>query len=286
MSTGNPCGSIVQGKPCGGADGTVDVLDNGVLAADAVDVLDFVITAPLTKAIGEPVAGIAKIEIGSTAAPVGAAAPVNVLPNNVAAAGASTSASRQDHVHALPSAAPVGTGTANGAGTANSVARSDHVHQTNVAIEDEGTGQGNAHTIDFVGAGVTAAVAAGKATVTIPGGGGGVSDGTEFRVIVSGGGQVSGTLRRITANGRTCVAICATLGGSTTYLVQWRSVTNTQTSTLRERTINAHTSGGSSSAVSASGPTTTSSDTFSTLHTLVLGAGTWFFCFTGDVETP
>lgn len=42
-----------------------------------------------------------------------------------------------------------------------------------VDIEDEGAAEGAADTIDFVGAGVSVTFAAGKATVTVPGGGGG-----------------------------------------------------------------------------------------------------------------
>ena len=41
------------------------------------------------------------------------------------------------------------------------------------AIQDEGAAQGFAHTLNFVGAGVTAIVVAGIATITISGGGGG-----------------------------------------------------------------------------------------------------------------
>jgi hypothetical protein len=41
-----------------------------------------------------------------------------------------------------------------------------------VDIEDEGAAEGAADTIDFVGAGVSVGFAAGKATVTIPGGSG------------------------------------------------------------------------------------------------------------------
>lgn len=41
-----------------------------------------------------------------------------------------------------------------------------------VSFEDEGVALGTASTVNFVGDGVTAAVAAGTATVTIPGGGG------------------------------------------------------------------------------------------------------------------
>lgn len=41
-----------------------------------------------------------------------------------------------------------------------------------IQIRDEGTPQGSVNKVDFVGAGVTAAVAAGVATVTIPGGSG------------------------------------------------------------------------------------------------------------------
>jgi hypothetical protein len=46
------------------------------------------------------------------------------------------------------------------------------IPSTSVEIQDEATTQGYVKTIDFAGAGVTAAVAGGKATVTIPGGGG------------------------------------------------------------------------------------------------------------------
>lgn len=45
-----------------------------------------------------------------------------------------------------------------------------------VDIEDEGSPEGAADTIDFVGAGVSVGFSAGKATVTIPGGGGGALD--------------------------------------------------------------------------------------------------------------
>lgn len=43
----------------------------------------------------------------------------------------------------------------------------------NIEIRDEGASQGFVRVVDFVGAGVSAAVASGVATVTIPGGGGG-----------------------------------------------------------------------------------------------------------------
>jgi len=76
------------------------------------------------------------------------------------------------------------------------------------------------------------------------------------------------------------------LSGNTTYVLQWRSVTGGQTSTLREWTTTAHTSGGSSSSSANGGTTTTTSATFVNLQTLILGAGTWFFAFTGDVEPP
>lgn len=44
-----------------------------------------------------------------------------------------------------------------------------------VLIRDEGTDQGAAPIIDFVGAGVTAAVASGVATITVAGDGGGLT---------------------------------------------------------------------------------------------------------------
>lgn len=43
---------------------------------------------------------------------------------------------------------------------------------SDLTIEDEGVAQGIATTMDFVGPGVTAVVAGGTATITIPGGGG------------------------------------------------------------------------------------------------------------------
>ena len=45
-----------------------------------------------------------------------------------------------------------------------------------VGTEDEGTFLGQATTVNFAGAGVTAVLTANLLTVTIPGGGGGVSD--------------------------------------------------------------------------------------------------------------
>lgn len=107
-----------------------------------------------------------------TAAALGAN-PGNVQPNNVNAPGVATDAARTDHVHALPTGTPVSTGTANSAGTANAAARSDHVHALALGIEDEGVDQGDVHRVNFTGAGVTAAVVGGEATVNIPGGGGG-----------------------------------------------------------------------------------------------------------------
>lgn len=46
-------------------------------------------------------------------------------------------------------------------------------HTTAIAVQDEGVAQGNVATVNFTGAGVTAAVAGTTATVTIAGGGGG-----------------------------------------------------------------------------------------------------------------
>src|SRR6266496_4839626 len=46
---------------------------------------------------------------------------------------------------------------------------------TTVAVNDEGTPQGNAGTFNFTGAGVTASVAGGTATVNVPGGGAGAA---------------------------------------------------------------------------------------------------------------
>jgi hypothetical protein len=94
------------------------------------------------------------------------------LAGSAGGAGASTSFVRADHNHAVPVAAPVSaSGSANGAGAASTFSRSDHKHALELAIQDEGAAQGVVPTVDFVGAGVTATVAAGKATVTIPGGG-------------------------------------------------------------------------------------------------------------------
>lgn len=54
----------------------------------------------------------------------------------------------------------------------------DNEKQVDIQFQDEGVNQGTAggiNTVDFVGAGVTAAEAAGVLTVTIPGGGGGIT---------------------------------------------------------------------------------------------------------------
>ena len=79
-----------------------------------------------------------------------------------------------------------------------------------VTIEDEGTGQGDAHTLNFVGAGVSASVAASEATITIAGGAGGAisevsipfTDGDTLRRVtvtdagVSASSKIVGSIRR------------------------------------------------------------------------------------------
>lgn len=117
-------------------------------------------------------AGVATYTIDAGAF-VGAGVPTQIQ-NVAASAGVSVLAARADHVHNVSFANVLATGTANAAGVATSLALSDHVHQTNVLVVDEVTPQGGAHTFTFVGAGVTAAVAANVATITIPGAGGAV----------------------------------------------------------------------------------------------------------------
>lgn len=56
------------------------------------------------------------------------ASPVALSPDSGNIDGVSTSASRADHKHDLPAAAPVAIGTANSEGASSSVARADHVH--------------------------------------------------------------------------------------------------------------------------------------------------------------
>lgn len=102
------------------------------------------------------------------------AAPAGVLPNNVAAPGVAVDAARCDHVHALPTAAPItAQGALNSVGSSNAVARADHQHAVAVQVFDEGIDQGTAFRQDFTGAGVTASVLGGVATIDVPGGGAG-----------------------------------------------------------------------------------------------------------------
>lgn len=105
------------------------------------------------------------------AAAVCGSAPTAISAGSAGAVGTDIDAARCDHEHAVPVASPVATGTANAPGASTSLVRADHVHETAVVIQDEGVPGGTAHTVNYVGAGVTAAVAAGVATVTIPGGG-------------------------------------------------------------------------------------------------------------------
>ena len=55
-------------------------------------------------------------------------------------AGTATTASRSDHVHAIPVGVPVGIGTANAEGTGTTAARSDHVHAGVASVAVEGAG--------------------------------------------------------------------------------------------------------------------------------------------------
>jgi len=63
---------------------------------------------------------------------------------------------------------------------------------TGVAVQDEGSAQGNVTTFNFVGAGVTATVAGSVATVTISGGGGGSPGGASGTVQYNAAGSLGG----------------------------------------------------------------------------------------------
>lgn len=71
--------------------------------------------------------GVSWARIDSEGAQVSDAAPMAATPT-AASAGSSPDASRVDHKHAIPVAAPVAIGAANAAGSADTLARSDHVH--------------------------------------------------------------------------------------------------------------------------------------------------------------
>lgn len=73
-----------------------------------------------------------------------------------------------------------------------------------IAIQDEGVAQGTAGTVNFVGGNVTAAVAAGVATVTVSGGGGG---GTPSAQLCTGS---------CTANNTNLLTACDATGASST----------------------------------------------------------------------
>lgn len=82
---------------------------------------------------------------------------------------------------------------------------------TNVSIEDEGSPQGSAGTINFTGAGVTATVAGGVATVDIPGGAGSTFPYTGS-AIISGSLIVTGSIN--TDDGIVARSVTASFTGS------------------------------------------------------------------------
>lgn len=64
---------------------------------------------------------------------IGSDTPSTIDPDDAAAAGASTAASRGDHVHAITTGTPVATGDANAEGAGTGFARDTHVHKGVVA---------------------------------------------------------------------------------------------------------------------------------------------------------
>lgn len=66
--------------------------------------------------------------IAAITVPTAGGVPPALTPDNGGAAGAATTYSRSDHVHDLPAAVPVATGSALAEGSSTSVARADHVH--------------------------------------------------------------------------------------------------------------------------------------------------------------
>lgn len=87
----------------------------------------------------------------------------------VESAGASTKVPRADHVHVHP---VIASGDLHPEYLTQAEGDAAYLPITGVVIEDEGIVQGDADTLNFVGAGVTAVVAAGEATITIAGGSG------------------------------------------------------------------------------------------------------------------
>jgi len=165
------------------------------------------------------------------------------------AEGTSTSLARADHVHNIPTAAPVAIGTANAAGAAVTAARSDHVHRgissidanagtdrygditlqqgTNLTVVDNGSGTLTFNATAQVGTGlvikagtVAAATFAGspkKATVTF----GAAFAAATYSINVTGGDGRTWTLESIAVGS---FVINANANAALTQPVRWEAI--------------------------------------------------------------
>lgn len=159
----------------GAVDGTGLTLSAGVLNWDGSTVTDEGAGGGLATTLDFVGAGVSAAVVGgvATVTIAGGAgmtfdSPVSV--GTTLADGVDTDAARADHVHDLDAAI---------AGTAISLA-AGVLNWDGVAVQDETIAQGNALTVNFAGAGVTAAIVGSTATITIPGGGGAGSDTTAW----------------------------------------------------------------------------------------------------------
>lgn len=149
--------------------------------------------------------------------------------------GSSANLAKADHIHQIPTAAPVATGTANSQGVATSFAKSDHVHNTVIAssvVSSVITGTTTSVT-DVVIVGMTVTPAAGTylarfCSSTVNSGNGAERN---FVSIYSGGSQVPYSEVRLGISGGGVVPVTTiaqvTVNGSQAVEARWRVIAGT-----------------------------------------------------------
>lgn len=216
----------------------------GTQTASTISDFDIATDARITLKRGAA-NGVAALD-ASTKVPIAqlpTAAPITQGPDAVNAEGTSLAVARADHVHNIPAAAPVNTGTANTEGTSASFARADHIHNTIIANTSvTGTTATTTNsTTDVLIPGMTMTPAAGTYLVRFSLCGGHTANNTVSRFsIYSAGAQVAHSERTVSAsNGVFTVDTQAivTVNGAQTIDARFRTVSGTLTANQRSLII-------------------------------------------------
>lgn len=171
-----------------------------------------------------------------------AGAAVTLNPDQTNGAGASNSYARADHIHNIPTAAPINTGAANVQGSSTSFARADHQHNTVLSnMEAQETADiTTLSTTDTQMGNMTLTPAAGTWLILFSTSVNNSANGTtrNFVNLYSGSSVIPGTERNTgsTSDAPVSTQAVVTLDGITAISAKWRVVGGTGTAHSRRLT--------------------------------------------------